>query len=73
MKQITLNISDNRFAFFMELLRNFSFVSVAKKSEKTSGLKKEVAADLTDALRDMDLYMKGKIKLKSLDEALNEL
>ena len=73
MKQITLNIPDNRFAFFMELLRNFSFVSVAKKSEKTSAFKKELATDLKEALRQADLHEKGKIKLQSARDFLNEV
>ena len=36
MVQIVLNIPDNKFSFFMELIRNFKFVKIEKTIEKSS-------------------------------------
>ena len=36
MKQVVLNIPDNKFNFFMELVRNFKFVSIEKTTENAS-------------------------------------
>jgi hypothetical protein len=36
-------------------------------------LKKRLAKDLKESLRQVELHRQGKIKLKSLDEVINEL
>lgn len=35
MKQITLNIAENKLDFFIDLIRNFDFVKVEKQAELT--------------------------------------
>ena len=74
MKQVTLNIPDSNFKFFMELVRSLSFVKVTEKKEiKLTGEQKEFVSDLKKSLHQVDLHMQGKIKLKSAEELLDEL
>ncbi|MDH5399557.1 MAG: hypothetical protein OEX02_15515 [Cyclobacteriaceae bacterium] len=40
MKQITLNIPDNKFQFFMELIKNLNFVKVEEGSYKPEFVEK---------------------------------
>jgi len=40
MKQITLNIPDNKFQFFMELIKNLNFVKVEEAPYKTEFIEK---------------------------------
>lgn len=38
MRQIVLNIPDNKFSFFMELIHNFKFIKIENTDEKTSDI-----------------------------------
>lgn len=68
--KILLDIKDNKAAFMMELLKNFSFV---KAKALNDSKKEEFLSDLQEAVNEVKLARKGKIKLKSFDELLNEL
>ena len=72
MKQITLNIPDNKYPFFMELVKCLSFVKVSDESMLTEeqlvfveGTKK--------SLDEVEKHLKGEIKLKSANQLLDEL
>ena len=82
MKQLILNIPDNRFGFFMEVLKNFEFVRVDSKSDKKtlseiesvmSPHKRKIWRDIKEGLNDVKLIEEGKLKAKPLKELLDEL
>jgi hypothetical protein len=70
MKQVTLNIKEKKYEFFMELLKNLDFVQV-KEIEGDS--KEEIRANLERAFKDLKLYKEGKLKTSPAKNFLNEL
>ena len=71
MKQITLNIPDKNFSFFMKVVENFQFVKIAKQTTISS--QKQVLENLKEGLEEVKLYKEGKIELKSTLDLINEL
>jgi hypothetical protein len=67
--KLLLEISDNKAAFFMEMIKNFSFVKTTQLTEAKAGFLK----DLKDSVDEVKLAKQGKIKLQSAKELLNEL
>ena len=67
--KILLDISDNKAAFFMEVLKNFSFVKAMPITEN----KAEFLKDLKEAIEEVKLAKQGKIKLQSAKEFIDEL
>ncbi len=67
--KILLDISDNKAVFFMEVLRNFSFVKATHLTEN----KAELLKDLKEATEEIKLAKQGKIKIQSAKDFLNEL
>lgn len=67
--KVLLDIRDNKAAFVMELLQNLPFV----KAKKISAAKAKAIENLAEAVHDVKLAKEGKIKLKNLDQLLNEL
>ena len=68
MTQITLNIKDKRkLPFFLELIKNFDFVEVARTSKNL--LKDEIK----EAVEQVNMIKEGKLKTKSFDEFIDEL
>ena len=71
MKQITLNIPDNKYSFFLELVKSLGFVkTVVIDLEPT---KDEILGGLSEAVDEVQLHKKGKLKLKTAQQFLNEL
>ena len=76
MKQVVINIMENKYQFFMELLNNFDFVKVSEsknKPVKISAKQKEFVDDLKHSLNEVELHRLGKVKLQSARDFLNEL
>ena len=69
MKQVTLNIKEGKFQFFMELVKNFDFVQVDPDGDS----KEEVMTNLKQGFKEMKLYKEGKMKDTPLNDFLNEL
>ena len=67
--KVILDINDNKADFVMELLDNLSFV----KTETISSTKAQFLKELTESMKEVALAKKGKIKLKSAQQLLNEL
>lgn len=67
--KVLLDIKDNKADFVMELLHNFSFVKAEPISPKKAQFFKELKASVNEVL----LAEKGKIKLKTAEQLLNEL
>ena len=67
--KLLLEISDNKAAFFMELLKNFSFV----KAKPLTPYKAKVLEDIKEAVEEMKLIKQGKLKGRNAEDLFNEL
>jgi hypothetical protein len=67
--KILLDIPDSKAAFFMELLKNFSFV----KAQPLSAYKAKVLGDVKEAVEEMKLIKAGKLQARNAEELFNEL
>ncbi len=66
---ILLEVKDTKAAFVMELLNNFSFV----KAKPISPAKALLMDEIKEAVENMKMVDKGKMKSQSLKDLLNEL
>ena len=75
MTEITLSIPDKKLPFFKKLAEelDFAIVSQTKTTENLSQKKKKQAEEILSALHEVELHRKGKIKLKTAEQMLNEL
>ena len=67
--KILLEIPDNKAAFFMEVLKSFSFV----KAKPISPEKAQVLIELKEAVENLNLVKEGKLKARPAKELLHEL
>jgi predicted DNA-binding protein len=67
--RILINIPDNKAGFFMELLKNFSFV----KAKIISPVKAEFLEELKEAIDALNRVKAGKEQVKSAKDLLNKL
>lgn len=72
MKQITLNIPENKYRFFLDLVNNLGFIKI-NDDDNLSQDQREFVEDLKDSLAQVDLHLKGEVNLKSAEELLGEL
>ncbi len=67
--KILLEIEDDKAAFFLEVLENFSFVKTKPLTKETPQLLQEIE----QAVHNVNLAKQGKLKPKPLSELLDEL
>ena len=67
--KLLVEIRDNKAAFVMELLNNFSFV----KAKPITNEKALLLEEINEAVENVKLAKQGKLKAKTLNELLNEL
>lgn len=70
MKQITLNIKENKIPFFIELLKNFDFIEIMDFGEPS---KEEVVQGIKKGLEEVQLIEEGKVEPVTLNDFLDEL
>jgi len=68
MKEITIQIKESKYKFFLELLKSFDFVSIQKEPGK-----KELLLSIAKGMKEAELASKGKLKSRSAKSFLNEL
>lgn len=76
-----IDVNDTEAPFVLDLLSRFDFVRVRPAEEIDDNeandepelTKEQLLADVKEALEEVKLYKQGKIKLKTLDEFLDEL
>lgn len=68
--KIILDIKDNKVAFFLEVLKNFSFV---KKVTPISNVKADLINDIKEAIDEFKLVKEGKLEAKNAEGLINEL
>ncbi|GHS96379.1 hypothetical protein FACS189421_01370 [Bacteroidia bacterium] len=69
-KQVVLNVKDNKYPFFIELIKNFDFVQVA---DNQGDAKADVIANLTEGFRQIKQIKAGKLQTRSVENFLSEL
>ena len=69
MQRVVIDIPDNKFKFFMELVNNLGF----KKVKQISKEQQQFVDDLKQSLEQVNQHQEGKIKLQSAKDFLNEL
>jgi len=67
--KVLLEIKDNKAAFFMEMLQNFSFVKATKISEPKANYLQE----FKEAIDEVKLAKEGKVRLQSAKDFLREI
>ncbi|HTB32308.1 MAG TPA: hypothetical protein VK808_09805 [Bacteroidia bacterium] len=67
--KVMLDIKDNKAASLLEVLRGLSYVKTEPLSEEKALLIKE----MKEAVEEMKLIKKGKLKARPVKELLNEL
>ena len=73
MEHLILNIRNkNKVPFLKELLKHMEFVEVVEP-KKFTAKEKKILADMDEAVAQVNLHKKGKVKLKTLQQVLNEL
>jgi enamine deaminase RidA (YjgF/YER057c/UK114 family) len=72
MKQVTLNIPDNKYSFFMELVKSLGFVKVSGQTKLTKK-QQEFVEGTKQSLDQVDQHLKGEIQLKTADQLHDEL
>jgi hypothetical protein len=66
MKQLTLNISDNKFSTFLEFIKTLDYVEVPEVDKKALD-------ELQGSLNQVKMMQEGKIEKQSAEDFLNEL
>jgi hypothetical protein len=66
MKQLTLNIRDNKFHTFLEFIKTLDYVEVPEVDKKALN-------ELQGSMNQVKLMQKGKIEKQSAEDFLNEL
>lgn len=66
MKQLTLNIRDNKFHAFLEFIKTLDYVEVPEADKKS-------LSELQDSLNQVKMMKEGKIEKQSANDFLNEL
>lgn len=70
--QVTLEIPDDKYASFMEVVRNIRFVKIRKEQKLTASEQKFVNS-LKNSLNQVDFHQEGKVQLKDAYDFLKEL
>jgi len=73
MKQIIINLPENKYDFFIELVKNLGFKT--ENTDKTILTRKQIefVEGTKNALNDVNRHLNGEIKLKTVEQLLDEL
>ncbi len=69
MKQVIVSVEDNKYPFFIEVLKHFDFVKIEEENEAKQNLLKEIAEGMHQA----ELAANGKVSTRSAKAFLDEL
>ena len=67
--KLILEIKDNKAAFFMELLKNFSYV----KAKPISDEKALLIGEIKEAVQNLKLVREGKLKARPAKDIITEI
>jgi len=72
MQRVIIDIPDNKYSFFMELVKSLGFVKVPNETKLTKK-QQEFVDGTKNSLKQVEQHLKGEIKLKSADQLFHEL
>ncbi len=75
MEQLILKVKDKKkMPFLKQLLKHMDFVEVVERpAKKLTAREKEILDDIEESVEQVKLHLAGKIKLRPLQELLDEL
>jgi len=77
MKQVTINVPENKFSFFMKLMRSLNFVKVIEPAptaeDQLTPAQKETWENIKQGFIELRMIEEGKLKDRPIQELLNEL
>ena len=77
MKQVTINIPENKFSFFMKLMKSLDFVKVVEqkplREEQLTPEQKEIWHNVKQGFEELKMVEEGKLKPRPLQDLINEL
>jgi hypothetical protein len=77
MKQVTINVPENKFSFFMKLMQSLNFVKVVEPStvteEQLTPAQKEIWNNVKQGFVELKQAEEGKLKFRPVQELLDEL
>ena len=68
--KVLLEVNDNKVSFFMEIIKNFSFI---KEAKTISDAKANLIQDIKDAVEEFKLVREGKLEARNAEDLINEL
>ena len=68
MKEIILEVEETKYRFFLDLLKNFDFVSIKRNSSR-----RDIIMSVAKGMHQAKLASEGKIKSHPAKSFLNEL
>ncbi len=73
MKQVILNIPDNKFNFFIELINSLGLKIEHSDNKTLNDNQKQFVEGINNALEEVEEHLQGKKKLQNAKDFLNEL
>ncbi len=68
--KVLLEVKDNKVAFFLEIIKNFSFV---KEVKTISDAKADLIQDIKETVEELKLVRDGKLIARNAEDLTNEL
>lgn len=72
MRHITVDIPDDKYTFFLELVNQLGFVTKVKKDESVAS-ENTVLSSLKQGFKEVELAKEGKLETRSLKDFLDEI
>ncbi|GHV65917.1 hypothetical protein FACS1894199_07980 [Bacteroidia bacterium] len=79
MKQLTLQIQESKYPFFLELMHSFDFVSFRESAAKTVTIEvgadsvEDIVKNVQQGVEEVKLINQGKLQSRPARELINEL
>jgi hypothetical protein len=71
--QLTLEIPEQHVPFFKDLVKHLSFPVVVEDDDLEEPTPEQLKAELRQAIKELNLIKKGKLKSRPIEDLLNEL
>ncbi|HEY8929246.1 MAG TPA: hypothetical protein VIM55_08655 [Mucilaginibacter sp.] len=77
MKQVTINVPESKYSFFIKLMRSLNFVKIVEPVQMTEAQlteeQKEILENIKQGFVELKLEEEGKLEFRPVEELLNEL
>ncbi|HSJ66457.1 MAG TPA: hypothetical protein VK921_02230 [Anditalea sp.] len=71
--KVTLDIKDSKAAAFLNFVKSLDFIQIHIKEDFEEPTKQEILESIKEGMKEIQLHEKGKIKLQSARDFLDEL